>query len=121
MARPGDIDSKSVSVRIPMGKYLELLQEAMNQKMSMSELLTYKIFKNETKKIDTEQKVIKSKDSEGTIIFEGSKYDAIIKLYDLKEKFRASRINNLSRGDAFELKNYVVGYYGRNQCTISIK
>lgn len=122
MARPGDIDSKSVSVRIPMTKYLELLQEAMNLKMSMSELLTYKLFRNnksnETKKID-----IVPKDSlkEGTIIFEGSKYDAINKLYDLKAKFKASQINYLSRDESIELKNYWVAYYGRNQCTISVK
>jgi hypothetical protein len=60
MARPNEVNSKTISVRIPMSQYIELLQTATNMKLSVSEYLLLKLFggnqkqtisvKNETKK-----------------------------------------------------------------------
>lgn len=49
MARPADISTKTVSLRIPMDKYISLLNEAYEHKISMSELLLLRLFSPEKK------------------------------------------------------------------------
>ncbi len=44
MSRPSEIYTKTISVRIPMESYLELLKTAVDHKMSISEFCTMKIF-----------------------------------------------------------------------------
>lgn len=43
MARPSEIETKTVSVRIPMVSYIRILQEAISKNLSLSEYLTLKI------------------------------------------------------------------------------
>lgn len=49
MSRPSEIYSKTVSVRLPMDYYIDLLKMATNNKMSLSEYITMKLFENNTK------------------------------------------------------------------------
>lgn len=44
MSRPSEIYTKTVSVRIPMDSYIELLQDATSMKLSVSELVTMRLF-----------------------------------------------------------------------------
>lgn len=43
MSRPSEIYTKTVSVRIPMDSYIDLLQKATTNKMSLSEYMTMKL------------------------------------------------------------------------------
>lgn len=42
--RKGDVNSKTISVRLPMQQYIELLQRATNMKLSVSEYVCLKLF-----------------------------------------------------------------------------
>lgn len=44
MGRPSEINTKTVSVRVPMEKYIELLQEAVSKNLSLSEYVTLRLF-----------------------------------------------------------------------------
>lgn len=46
MSRPSEIYTKTVSVRLPMDSYIELLQNATSNKMSLSEFMTMKLMSN---------------------------------------------------------------------------
>jgi hypothetical protein len=46
MSRPSEIYTKTVSVRIPMDYYIKLLQNSTENKMSISEYITMKLFEN---------------------------------------------------------------------------
>lgn len=43
MSRPSEINTKTMSVRVPMDFYMKFLQAAIDKKMSVSEYMSYKM------------------------------------------------------------------------------
>jgi len=70
-----EITSKTVSIRLPMPDYMKLLQEAYEHRMSISDLLMLKIFKD----VDNVEEQPQEK-----LIFRGTKAN----LHDFVEKDR---------------------------------
>jgi hypothetical protein len=49
MARPSDISSKAIAARVPMTDYIKFLQEAMENNMSMSDLVLTRLYSSASK------------------------------------------------------------------------
>jgi len=54
MARPSDIETKTVATRIPMAKYISILEECHGKGRSISEWLTMKIYSDNDQKAEVE-------------------------------------------------------------------
>lgn len=120
MARPSEIDSKTISVRIPMVKYMELLEEAIEKRLSVSELITYYLFSKKTQhKTSNELKneIIELTPAEPKrkLIMEGYKYDVYNFFTGNDENgtpikgFRI-KIEALRKGEEVKIGKYLVKY-----------
>jgi hypothetical protein len=66
MGRPSEVNTKTVSVRVPMDKYIELLSKAVSLKLSLSEYLNLLIF-GDINDIDKESNEKKDISNEKTV------------------------------------------------------
>ena len=93
MGRPSEIYTKTLSVRVPMDSYIEVLQKASSMEMSVSEYLITKIFDgNNNKKEDNEE--VNSDKSTNKPADKADKWE-LIETFENKYDYKHEHIKNI--------------------------
>ena len=83
MGRPSEISTKTLSVRIPMETYIEILKEATSNKMSISDYVLLKLLD------DNEKNTVLTEDKQ-------EKKWELIDTFSKKETYNHDKIKNVS-------------------------
>lgn len=120
MARLSEVDSKTISVRIPMNRYIDLLNEAMEKKLSISELITLYLFGKASKEKpqEPEKKPAEITVTNLKVIFTGNKHQVLSFLWDRGERKCRTKIENTLRGQSVEIGKYLIENEGRNKLKV---
>lgn len=130
MARPSDVDTKIISIRIPMSRYIDLLNEAVQKRLSLSELITLYLFPKITKKKEKEESKPKppaeekkstkgmQTTSEEMPIMVGDKYQVSDFLSNNGVSRFQNKLDNTKKGQSVYIDKYHIKNEGRQRVKV---